>query len=372
MPSAHLSAHRLRYTPLPRDWNAEREVEAAMRGERVTPASAEAFAYMALQHGVAGLLVALGAPQWLPPAAAGPLLDEARRQAALTMLRGRHLRGVFEAIGAARIRVLAVKGVHLACTLYEDPAIRECEDTDLLVAPEDRLALVRLLRDLGYAEGSSNVGDRVLGQSTFEKPGAPASALDVHSRLTAPLLPENLFPFDALWSRASTINAFGSDLRVPGLPDALLLAVVHQAAHHNNHAFLLWIYDVSLLLRAMDTGAAEAFAVRAVHAGIPAQCGYPIFDAQERFPTAAGALICERFLAAAGAATGGVRLAPRRPLRQLALDLRGAAWGARLRLVRGHLFPPAAYMRHTFAPGSRLPLVWLYGARILRGARKWL
>lgn len=372
MPTAHLKASSLRYTPLPRDGHAEREVEAAMRGEQVVPASPRAFAYMALQHGVAGLLVDLGATRWLPPETAAPLIEEARRQAALAMLRGRHLRDVFDGIRAARLRVLAVKGAHLACTVYRDAAIRECEDTDLLVAREDRPALLALLGRLGYEEGARNVGDDVLGQSTFEKPGAVASALDIHSRLLAPSLPVDLFSFEALWSRSCSMPAFGSEVRVPALADALMIAVVHQAAHHHDHAFLLWTYDVSLLLGTMGVGEAEAFADRAVAAGIPAQCGHPILDAQERFPTTTGALIRDRFLSAATPVPGGVRLAPGRPLRQLGLDLRGAGWRAALRLLRGHLFPPPAYMRRTFAPGSRLPLICLYAARILRGARKWL
>ena len=47
-------------------------------------------------------------------------------------------------------------------------------------------------------------------------------------------------------------------------------------------------------------------------------------------------------------------------------------WGSRARLVRQHAFPSASYMRGTYAPGSRLPLMVLYVIRALRGARKWM
>jgi hypothetical protein len=363
----------LRYTSLPRDWNAEREVEAALRGERFRPAVARNFAYMALQHGVAGLLVEAGATDWLPPEAGGPLLDEARRQAALAMLRTHHLRPVFKAIRQDQLGVLAVKGVHLAWTAYPDPALRECDDTDLFVSPSDRGRFLAVLGRLGYEEQGGNVGDLVLGQSTFEKPGAIASALDVHSRLSAPRLPSELFAFDALWSRSVAVPAFDGEIRVPGPVDALMLAVMHQAVHHDNHAFLLWTYDVHLLLRGLGDLDAERFATRAIAAGVPEQCGYPIADAQQRFPTRAGAFVLERFAAARRTTGAAIRLAPRQPLRQLVLDLHETpGWRARLLLIGSHLFPPAVYMRRSFAPHSRLPLPCLYAWRIVQGARKWL
>jgi hypothetical protein len=49
--------------------------------------------------------------------------------------------------------------------------------------------------------------------------------------------------------------------------------------------------------------------------------------------------------------------------------LRG--WGARVTLLKEHLFPDAAYMRRTYAVGSSSPIGWLYLRRIVRGASKW-
>jgi hypothetical protein len=47
-------------------------------------------------------------------------------------------------------------------------------------------------------------------------------------------------------------------------------------------------------------------------------------------------------------------------------------WRSRGALVREVLFPPAAYMRHAYAPGSAAPLGLLYLRRAVRGAAGFL
>jgi hypothetical protein len=51
-------------------------------------------------------------------------------------------------------------------------------------------------------------------------------------------------------------------------------------------------------------------------------------------------------------------------------DLSG--WRARRRLIAQYLFPSTRYMRETYAPGSRRPVVLLYWLRAWRGMSKWL
>jgi hypothetical protein len=66
-------------------------------------------------------------------------------------------------------------------------------------------------------------------------------------------------------------------------------------------------------------------------------------------------------------------LRPRRHAAIVAQDLATMpTWGSRVRLLRKHAFPPAAYMRDVYAPSSRLPLPILYLRRAWHGARKWL
>ena len=41
-------------------------------------------------------------------------------------------------------------------------------------------------------------------------------------------------------------------------------------------------------------------------------------------------------------------------------------------LIAEHLFPAETYMRRTFRPSSKAPLLWLYAVRIVTGAGKWI
>ncbi len=47
------------------------------------------------------------------------------------------------------------------------------------------------------------------------------------------------------------------------------------------------------------------------------------------------------------------------------------SWRARLRLLREHLFPPAAFMLASYAVSNRPALPFLYAHRILGGAARW-
>jgi hypothetical protein len=166
-----------------RNWIAEREIAATLRGERLTPADPGAFAYSAVRHAVAALLVKCGIAERLPASDASRLLDEARRQAATIEFRDRAARIVLGAFHDAGIEALAIKGVYLGNTLYPESFLRARQDTDLLIRVTDRSATLRALRDLGYERQAEQTGDAVLGQIMFDRPHGPGVPLDVHWRL---------------------------------------------------------------------------------------------------------------------------------------------------------------------------------------------
>ena len=132
---------------------------------------------------------------------------------------------------------------------------------------------------------------------------------------------------------------------------------------------LLWTYDIYLLLRGFEPGDAERFLARGLATGLLPAHAHPLLEAQARFPTPAGARIARELPPFDPAA----RIpAPRSPIRQLSSDLAALpGTRARLRLITGHLFPPADYMRATYAPTTSAPLPILYLTRIVRGARTW-
>ena len=105
----------------------------------------------AIAHGVAPLLaqtIGRGARGWPAPFAAG-LVAAARGEVALAGIRERALTGVLEALAAGGVRVLVIKGAHLAYVLYESPELRPRWDTDLLIDEADRERTREILERLG-------------------------------------------------------------------------------------------------------------------------------------------------------------------------------------------------------------------------------
>jgi hypothetical protein len=350
-----------------RNWVAEREIAATLRGERPTPADPGAFAYSAVRHSVAALLVKCGIAERLPANEASRLLDEARRQAATIEFRDRAARLVLGAFHDAGIEALAMKGVHLGNTLYPESFLRARQDTDLLIRVTDRSATLRVLRDLGYERQAEQTGDAVLGQIMFDRPHGPGVPLDVHWRLARPHAAAALFDVDAIMSRSVAAPRLGEHARGPAPADALALACVHRAAHHAGHDLLLWLYDVHLLVAALDDSDVEGFSRMAVEQGMASLCGSMIQEAYDAFRHPRAASLARWLSARGGSETSALLIRPRHWWATLDMDLRAAPrWSDRMRLLAGHAFPPAAYMRSTFAPTSRAPLPWLYARRVVR------
>jgi len=79
-----------------------------------------------------------------------------------TLTRGMMLYDVFRRVADAftlnGIRVVALKGIHLAEWLYQDIALRQFSDIDLLVTKEDGGRCLQILRDMGFVQS----GDEIL------------------------------------------------------------------------------------------------------------------------------------------------------------------------------------------------------------------
>ena len=350
-----------------RDWVSEREIAAVLRGEPVTPSDPAAFAYSAVRHAVAALIVKRGVTDLLPPAQAARLLDEARRQAAIIEFRDRAARLVFAALHQAGIEALAIKGVYLGNTLYPESFLRARHDTDLVIRVIDRAAVLKVLRELGYERQPEQTGDAVLGQIMFDRPHGPGVPLDVHWRLARPHAAAALFDVEAMMSHSIAVPRLGEHARGPAATDALAVACVHRAAHHAGHDLLLWMYDVHLLIQALGDDQAEAFVRMAVDRRMASLSSSMIQEAYEVFGHPRAADLARRLSRAGAAEPAAALIHPRPWWTTLHSDLRAVPrWSDRLRLVAGHAFPPAAYMRATYAPASRAPLPWLYARRFVR------
>jgi hypothetical protein len=353
-----------------RDAASEAEIVAILRGEPCRPCNPSSFAYAAVRHQVAPLLVQMGATKLLPPREAARLLDETRKQIVIAAARDRELRSVIEGLHADEVEGLLFKGAHLAATCYAEPHLRPRDDTDMLVRQSDRDRVSAALSRLGYTRQAAQTGEAVLGQMMFDRAGAAGAAVDVHLRVARPRLAASLFDFDDLMSRAVPLPRVSPHALGPSPADALALACVHQAAHHADRDMLLWTYDVHLLLAGFTCDDREAFVRLANERRMAAVCRAAIEPAVTAFGGSAGAAILERLYAGEDEPSAAL-LRPQGRLAELGMDVRLLTrWSDRARLIAGHLVPPAAYMRETYAPASRAALTRLYVRRLVRGVTR--
>jgi hypothetical protein len=203
-----------------------------------------ALAGQATRHGVASL-VSWYLSQACPEGAPAPLGDQFRRNAGRNLLlTGELLRllGVFE---AASIPLVPFKGPVLAWSLYENPALREMSDLDVLVQPRDVDRAIGLLRSHGYRPHFSCVDTRFFAANQ-EMPLVREDgrvAVDLHWGL----LPR-FFPLDAstFFERLAPEPIAGRQVPTFCPEDLLLFLCVHGSKH--GWTSLAWLCDVVRLI----------------------------------------------------------------------------------------------------------------------------
>jgi hypothetical protein len=335
-------------------------------------ASAQADGILGLLHATVS---ATGAADRLPPALVESLRAEAHRQVAVELVQRVELRRVVEAIHLRGLDVLLMKGASLAYDVYPDPAWRVRSDVDMFIRGADRAAVRACLDDLGYvceAEVSGRLVAYQFHSQRFDEHGI-RHLCDVHWKVTNPQRFADAVQFDELAEAAVPLPLLGPDARGLGRMHALWLACVHRAAHHYDQDTLVWLYDVHLLMGALDAAGVAQFVALAERTGVRRICLRALLLAQSRFDTKIPPTALAALDAAPADEASTVFLGPGVRKLDVLLDdvrvLRG--WDARLTLLKEHLFPDAAYMRRTYAPGSSAPIPWLYVRRIAIGASKW-
>ena len=297
--------------------------------------------------------------------------DDLRAEAVLEELDVRELTRVLRGLESYGILPLVVKGAALAHTHYEESWLRPRLDIDVLIPNSQRHAIATALHDLGYTQPPFISGELVMYQVPFERVGemGRVHTLDVHWRLANPQTLASLPDYEELWSRAVSIGVRGQCLRTLSPMDALLLACVHRAAHHDLSDELLWLYDIHLVSQRFTAEEWSDFVGLASRCRVRALCIDGLRSAERCFQTR----VPEEALAgvtptARPAEPSAVYL--RRDLTRfdrLLADLRALNYDGRLRLLAEHVLPSAEYLGKKYGVRNRALLPFLYLRRLSKG-----
>jgi hypothetical protein len=353
-------------------------LERALRGDvSWTADDVPALVGAADDHGVSALLwdlLSRASEAQLPLRQA--LASRARAAVARDLLVSLELSGVLGALADSGVRALVIKGAALAYTVYEQPWHRPRLDTDILVATADVEPAARVLTQCGYDRCEAiSTGAFVSHQVAFERSDAQGlrHVIDLHWKIANPQLLSNAVPFEELWTDSVPVPALGAAARMPSPVNALLIGCIHRLAHHQGHDRLIWLYDLHLLGRQLDDLGWDELCRGAQDRGVAGLCLDGLLQARQRVFAAVPPGV-EQALARVPAEPSTVYL--RGPVRRrdvLASDLALLpGWRARVRLLREHAFPSAAFIRARYGCSSRAMLPLAYVHRLVTGASTWL
>jgi len=182
-------------------------------------------------------LLALGAD--MP----GHFRDAARESRAAAESLGAELEVLLQDFGEHGIEVFPIKGPALALALYNDAALRQSNDLDLLVRRDDFPTAEALLFHRGFvALGPAGEHDR-----RFLRGGL---LVELHFALASP----RFFPFniDGIWSRSQRADFHGKPARAMSKNDLVLFLCAHGLKH--GFSRLIWILDLSRALEGWEPG----------------------------------------------------------------------------------------------------------------------
>lgn len=294
-----------------------------------------------------------------------------RAEVMLEEVEVRELNRVLAGLESDGIIPLVLKGAALAHSHYEESWLRPRLDSDLLIPPSQREAAVEALRRLGYTRPPFITGELVMYQMPFERVGATGQthAIDVHWRLANPQVLASLPDYDELSFRAVTVHVRGQSMRTPCPVDALLLACVHRAAHHDLSDELLWLYDIHLVALRCATEEWEEFVRLASRCEVRALCAEGLDAAQRCFSTPIPADVVSRLTARTQSIEKSAMFLRRDLTRfdRLLADLQALSYATRVRLLSEHVLPPAHYIQQKYGISGPIARPWLYLRRLTSG-----
>ncbi|MCD4717740.1 MAG: nucleotidyltransferase family protein [Desulfobacterales bacterium] len=138
----------------------------------------------------------------------------------------------------ARIPVIALQGLPLIKTLYQDPGLRQLGDMDLMVKPGDKDRLKELLCQAGFLSPYPNYPDLLFKSDVLIDIHTHVLNLDrIKSRRY--LFPENLVP---MWEKAIPLFDQADGLLILDPCDNFIALAAHALKH--SYSRLIWLVDL--------------------------------------------------------------------------------------------------------------------------------
>ncbi len=199
------------------------------------------------RHGVMPLLsrsLHTISPEDVPQTILEELRHHSRANAARTLFLTDELLKLLTLLESHGIPALPYKGPALAVSIYENLALREFSDLDILVHERDYERAQRLLSTSGY-----RLMKAFENESTYVD-GSGRVAVDLHKRMTSREFPSPL-QFEDLWERRQHTVLLGTQVPTLSPEDTLLmLAIQISKDAGSRYLQLVKICDVAALLRA--------------------------------------------------------------------------------------------------------------------------
>ena len=304
-------------------------------------------------------------------------LPDERSCAVLDMARVSELRTVLERLAhTPGIAPIVFKGAALAHSHYPDPWLRPRLDTDVLISPPHVATALAVFKALGYERAVGTSGALVSSQMALSRVDAFGidHTFDLHWRIANPHVIASVLTHEGVARRAVQLPAAGPKARAAGDVDALLIACLHRAAHHRDCEELLWIYDIHLIAQRLSPDNWASFVAAARHGRVRALCRRGLTLATDRFASQVPDGVLQALDVEHGESEpSSVYLSKTlRLVEILRSDLKVLPARERVRLLREHLFPPAAYIRQRYRVTSTTAVACCYMRRIVGGLPKWL
>jgi hypothetical protein len=222
---------------------------------KLTPADWEGLADRALRFKVEGLLhreiKSRNLPAALVPVGVGNRLRRAYRdQATLNMNLFFDALKVLQSLAEDHLPVIALKGLALAKSIYNDIALRPMADMDLLLKREDLVRAGRILLRLGYTQyfpAWESMAETYHHLPPFTKKNG--TIVELHWNIVTPDSHVKV-DLDGLWARSRLIQIDHTEVRALSAEDLFLHLCIHASFHLQTGMDLIPFCDMSRLMNA--------------------------------------------------------------------------------------------------------------------------